>query len=158
MEGSKEDCIRWLLDQSPDKQYEVKEYKRKRSRDANAYFHVLCQKVAEKLGVSMSHVKNTIMSEFGQLDTDIPMVIMPDELDWRENQYLHLRPTPSSRIMDDGRVWRVYAVIRGSHTYNTAEMSRLIDGIVQEAKQQGIETIPPAELERMLSMWKGGAA
>ena len=47
------------------------------------------------------------------------------------------------------------AFLRGSHTYNTAEMARLIDGTVDEAKALGIETLTPAELERMKSTWTG---
>lgn len=49
-----------------------------------------------------------------------------------------------------------YRVYRGSHTYNTEEMSILIDGVVQEAKDQGIETATPDEIERLKSLWKGG--
>ena len=41
----------------------------------------------------------------------------------------------------------------GSSTYNTKEMSVLIDGIVYEAKELGIETLPPDELERMKVEW-----
>lgn len=154
MNGRRDDCIRWLLSQPPEKEYQVDDYRRKRSRDANAYFHVLCHKIAEKLGVSLSHVKNEVMSEYGQIDSDLPMVVFPDDIDWRENAYLHLRPTPSTRLMQDGKLWRVYLVIRGSHTYNTKEMARLIDGVVQEAKGLEIETLPPAELERMMEMWR----
>ena len=55
--------------------------------------------------------------------------------------------------MDNGKLYRVYVVMRGSHTYDTKEMSRLIDGTVQEAKEHGIETLPPDELERMMSTW-----
>jgi hypothetical protein len=33
-------------------------------------------------------------------------------------------------------------------------MSILIDGTVQEAKDLGIETIPPAELARLVKAWK----
>ena len=41
----------------------------------------------------------------------------------------------------------------GSSTYNTKEMSVLIDGTVYEAKELGIETLPPDELERMKIEW-----
>jgi hypothetical protein len=44
--------------------------------------------------------------------------------------------------------------MRGSHTYDTKEMARLIDGVVYEAKSIGIETLSPDELERMKSLWK----
>jgi len=42
-----------------------------------------------------------------------------------------------------------YIVIRGSHTYNSKEMSTLINGLVQECRQQDIETMTPAEIEQM---------
>jgi 16S rRNA U1498 N3-methylase RsmE len=45
------------------------------------------------------------------------------------------------------------AVMRGSHTYNTAEMSRLIDATVEEAKELGVETLTPDQLERMKASW-----
>ena len=44
-------------------------------------------------------------------------------------------------------------MMRGSHTYDTKEMSRLIDGAVFEAQALGIETLPPDELERMKQQW-----
>ena len=44
-----------------------------------------------------------------------------------------------------------YKVYRGSHSYDSKEMSILIDGTVEEAKALGIETLPPEELERMMS-------
>lgn len=33
-------------------------------------------------------------------------------------------------------------------------MAALIDGTIQEAKDLGIETLPPAELERMMKAWR----
>ena len=37
---------------------------------------------------------------------------------------------------------------------NTQEMSRLIDGTVSQAKELGIETATPEELERMKNEWR----
>jgi hypothetical protein len=37
----------------------------------------------------------------------------------------------------------------GSSTYNTAQMSLLIDHLVQDAKALGIETMTPQELEAL---------
>ena len=41
----------------------------------------------------------------------------------------------------------------GSSMYNTAEMSKLIDLIVQECQQLGIETKNPKELQSLLESW-----
>lgn len=43
----------------------------------------------------------------------------------------------------------------GSSTYSTAEMARLIDALISEAKAMGIETLPPDQLEALKASWKG---
>lgn len=44
-------------------------------------------------------------------------------------------------------------MIKGSSEYDTVEMSHFIDRIVEEAKELGIETATPDELERMKQEW-----
>lgn len=131
----------------------IKKHRLKRSLNANAYFHVLCGKIAEKQNLSHTMVHNMMIADYGQMDDDIKNIIMDADIPWEKITTIHLRPTSATRTMDNGKLYRVYIVMRGSHTYDTKEMSRLIDGTVQEAKELGIETLPPAELERMMSVW-----
>lgn len=42
----------------------------------------------------------------------------------------------------------------GSSVYNTKQMSRLIDHVVQDCKAVGIETLTPLELDRLKGDWK----
>ena len=42
----------------------------------------------------------------------------------------------------------------GTHLYNTAEMSKFIEGVVQEAQSLGIETKTPNEIAEMMSLWE----
>lgn len=58
------------------------------------------------------------------------------------------RPESSSNLRACGTV--NFYRIKGSSQYNTREMSRLIDGLVSECKECGIETLTPEELERMM--------
>lgn len=109
--------------------------------------------IAHSQGLSLIEVKNQMISDYGQYDEDMKDIIMKDSIDWRKLEKLHLQPTSATRIMDNGELYRVYLVMRGSHTYDTKEMSVLIDGTVQEAKQLGIETLPPDELRRMKEQW-----
>ena len=44
----------------------------------------------------------------------------------------------------------------GSSSYDTAEMSRLVEAVVEEAKGLGVETMTPVELDRLKAAWKGG--
>ena len=133
---------------------EIKEFKEKRSLSANAYFHVLVGKIADVQRVSHTEIHNYLIAEYGCLDEDMPPIILDDEVPWMKLETLHLRPTPAAKTLDNGRLHRVYYVMRGSHTYDTAEMSRLIDATVDEAKALGIETMAPAEIERMKALWR----
>lgn len=133
----------------------VKVWRRKRSLNANAYFHLLAGRLAEKLGTSHASIHNLMIARYGQVDMDVKTIILRDDVEYLELEHLHLRPTDATRVMDNGELYRVFFVMRGSHTYDTKEMARLIDGTVDECKEQGIETLPPDEIERMKSAWKG---
>ena len=129
----------------------------KRSLSANAYFHVLVQKIAAAVGASNIEIKNRLIREYGAylyVDGQIPTMTVKAEYEDRMliMEALHLQP-----IARDPETVKM-ALMRGSHTYSTAEMSRLIDGAVSEAKELGIETLTPAELERMKAAWNTGHA
>ena len=145
----------------------IKRWRQKRSKDANAYDHVLINKIAGKLGVSDAEIKNLTLGRYGQLDLDednkpIFMIVRdntPVEL-WEE---LHLRATDQTQILNKV-LYRVYYVMRGSHTYNTKEMARLIDGTLYDAKEAGLteaELMSPKEkdmLEKQYGIKIGEAA
>ena len=132
----------------------IKKYRLKRSLNANAYFHVLVDKIAEKQGLNHTMVHNKMIAEYGYMDEDIKNIILDDEVPWEKLASIHLRPTTATKVLDNGKLYRVYIVMRGSHTYDTKEMSRLIQGTVDEAKELGIETMSPDEIERMMRTWQ----
>lgn len=132
----------------------ARKHRKKRSLNANNYFHKLASLIAEKTNQSLTECKNQLIAEYGQIDTDIKTIILDDEIDWRKVESLHLRPSTATKVLDNGKLYRVYFVMRGSHTYNTLEMSRLIDATVAEAKELNIETMTPKEIERMMQAWE----
>lgn len=135
---------------------DVERVKKKRSLDANAYFHVLVQKIAEAVKSSNVEVKNHLIRDYGQyeyIDGKIPTYsVNADYVEMMLNREdIHFK-----HVGWDGDRAKL-AVMRGSHTYNTAEMAHLIDMTVIVAKAMGIETMPPAELERMMNQWQSTA-
>jgi len=131
---------------------QIKRKNEKRSLNSNSYFHVLCDKLRKRLGISMACCKNMLITSYGEpqyvdghpatIKTNIPP-------DWMEEQELmHCDPIPS-----EGDEWS-YLLYRGSHTYDSEEMNRLIEGTINECKEQGIETATPDELARMAALWK----
>ena len=134
----------------------AKEHKNKRSLDANAYYWQLVTKVAENIDSSIPYVHNYMLRKYGQVlivDDKMAFVVLPDTDEAfrkaEEAETFHIKPTSQVKQGKDGKMYRTYIMLRGSSDYNTYEMSKLIDGCVQEAKYLGIETLPPEELERM---------
>lgn len=149
------DDVRQFVDMSRNDDIRLKavRWRERRSLNANAYFHVLVGKIAQKLSSSLTEVHNQLIAGYGQPDPELGHVILRADIDWSRLDTIHLRPTASTRILDNGETYRVYYVMRGSHTYDTAEMAALIDGAVYEAKELGIETMTPAELEEIKRLW-----
>ena len=127
-------------------------YTQKRSLDANAYFHVLVGKISDSLTISKARAKNVLICKYGQpqLLPDGNIMVYktnaPEEFMW-EQEAIHCIP-----VKYDGNA-TFYKVYRGSHTYDTKEMSILIDGTVADAKELGIETMTPAELAEIKARW-----
>ena len=152
MVGTKKQIMYWLFDQEDGTNWDIREWHPKRSLSQNAYFHVLVEKIAKVLKVSNTAVKNKLIADYGFYDADVGHVIVKDSLDYLEFEQLHLKPSTKTQVMANGELYRVFYVMRGTHTYDTAEMTRISDKTVEEAKQLGIETLPPEELERMKQM------
>ena len=128
----------------------IEVHRERRSRDANAYFHVLVEELRKALKISFTACKNELITSYGQIEyiDDTPATVKsnipPEKM--REVETLHCKPIQTQEP-EEGVYW--YRIYRGSHTYNTAEMSQLIDGTIEECKAQGIETLTPNELARL---------
>ena len=99
-----------------DKEYSIslKRYRKTRSLDANSYFHVLCGKIAEKIGSSKIEVKNRMISLYGQpyvLDGKLDYIIVRDGLPVEKWQEIHLQPTAQTKELN-GVLYRVYINMR----------------------------------------------
>lgn len=131
-------------------------YSPKRSLNANAYFHSLCREIADKVNRTETFVKNKMISEYGQfdlMDNGERWIIKTnlDVLKMWEQETIHTKPYITRA--ENGKDVFFYAVMKPSHTYSVKEMSQLIDGTVQEAKELGIPTISDKEMERLLNAW-----
>lgn len=127
-------------------------HREKRSLSANAYFHTLCDKLRQSMGITMAECKNHLIAAYGQVlylegQQAVIKTNVPPE-DMQKVEYLH---TWLIKVGDDGAYW--YRVYRGSHDYNTKEMAQLIDGTVQECKAVGIETMTPNQIKLLIDMW-----
>ena len=151
-------AVAWLssliptLDDKKKYVIEIKQYRQKRSLDANAYCWVLIDKLAEKTGVSKSEVYRSAIKEIGgNCETVCVQDKAVDKLcrGWHHNGEGWQTETSKSKLEGCTNVTLYY----GSSVYDTMQMSRLIDNIVQDCKAVGIETMTPAELQSLKESW-----
>jgi len=128
-------------------------YRNKRSLDANAYFHLLVGKMAPLLDLSFAHCKNLLLARYGQPELLPDGNIMYYKTNAPEEYMFELETIHSFPVRyEKGATF--YRIMRGSHTFDTKEMSVLINGTVDEAKALGIDTETPGNIERMLQAWE----
>lgn len=135
----------------------IRKKRRKLSLDANAYYWKLASEAADILHVSKPYMHNQLLRRYGQIaiiDGQAVYAVLPDTDEAQkavdEAQTYHLKPTSQVKEGKGGIMYRTYMMLKGSSEYDTKEMSYLIDGLVCECKEMGIETLPPQELERMM--------
>jgi hypothetical protein len=132
----------------------VKEKKKARSLNANRYLWVMCQQLAEALGTTKLDIYQQAIRDIGvfrqveinekAVDTLIHSWKMhgdgwvADRVDYTENEGFVL-----------------VNLYYGSSTYNTKQMSRLIDNVVQDCKALDIETLSERELSLLKDSWEG---
>lgn len=124
-------------------------HREKRSLDANAYAWVLMGKIAAALNTSKDEVYEEMLRRYGVLYEDDDGYIT---ITVKNSVDMHKVDGHWQLIKDNG-TFKAYAMIKGSSQYDTKEMSSFIDGIVSEAKELGIETLTPHELEQMKAGW-----
>lgn len=147
-----------MIRRLPDGEYDIgiRDHKEKRSLSQNAYYWQLLGQLAGRLRMSKTELHNRILRDYGQLarmDGALVPVLIPDT-DKAERLTLaaetyHIKPTSGTMTGKNGKRYRQYVMLRGSHEYNTEEMSQLLDGMIQEAQAQGIQTLTPDQLARM---------
>lgn len=131
---------------------EVKEQHKKRSLDANAYFWVLADKLAEATRIPKEDIYRHAIREIGGNSTTVCVRDRAAEKlcqGWEKNGLGWLAETFPSKLPGCVNVTLYY----GSSTYDTKQMSRLIDNIVQDCQAVGIETLTPDKLALLVEEW-----
>jgi hypothetical protein len=130
----------------------IKKHRNKRSLTANAYSWVMIDKIAEAMNLDKTEVYRNAIRSIGGVSEIICVrdkALADLRAGWEHNGIGWQTETMPSKIDGCTNVILYY----GSSTYDTKQMSALIDHLVQDAKDLGIETLPPAELERMKVQW-----
>ncbi len=134
---------------------EIKPYRKKRSLDANGYYWQLNSKLAEKLNVSPVEIYRQHIQNIGNNYEILPLKDEAVEKfceAWAKNGIGWLTNTlGNSKLEGYTNIMAYY----GSSTYDSKQMAQLIDMMVDDCKEQGIETATPEEIERMKQQYGG---
>lgn len=124
---------------------EIKRHRKRRSLDQNAMYWSILGQLAKALRISDSRAHNLMLRRYGAVETidgKTIKLVLPDtdEAAQRadEAESYHIKPTSQVKVGTDGINYRTYLLLKGSHDMDTAEMKRLIDGVMDEAKQMGL--------------------
>lgn len=134
----------------------LKRFRKKRSLDANAYFWVLCGKLAAKTRQCKRDIYRSLIKEIGDNYEIVP--IKDEAVDtWCKN-WEHNGEGWQCDVLGESKLegYTNVCCYYGSSSYDTKQMSDLIDLVVFECKEQGIETMTPDELESLKAAWGNG--
>ena len=130
---------------------ELKKYRKKRSLDSNAYAWVLLGELQNVLNIPKEEIYRDLIKSIGSYEV-IPVkneAVEKFRQAWSKNGLGWVTETTKSKLEGFTNIITYY----GSSSYNTKEMTRLIDLLVEECKQFGIETKPKEEIESLLKEW-----
>lgn len=131
---------------------EAKKHKEKRSLDANSYFHLLIRELAKYEKVGFARMKNEMIFQYGKFAFDKDGWLIEIQSKKEPDYFLNLESMHWCWIRtdyeNDEPVYS-YRLYEPTHNLNSADFSLLLDGVIAECKDRGIETITPKELSRM---------
>ena len=130
--------------------FKLKIFRKSRSLDANSYFWVLCQKLGKVLKEDSTHIYRTYIK---QTNVYRDFHLLPEEAESFKTAWNKLGLGWACEQVDGDKERLIVRAWFGSSEYNTKQMSRLIEIAVEDCKIQGIETMTPDEIAKMLSLW-----
>lgn len=127
----------------------IEKHRNKRSLNANNYSWELQTEIANVLRISKEEVHFEMLKSYGQ--RDYISMLANVNIDDYYNYYEEI-----CTYKKNGNTFKSYMIYRGTHTYNSKEMSIFIDGVVQEARQLDIETLEDKEINELIREMENG--
>ena len=131
-----------------DKEYvcEIKKHRQKRSKNANSYMWELIGKLSQKMNKSTEELYRGYIKEFG-IFRDVEL--QPEAVKTLEHVWSAYGLGWFCECVDTVNDKTTLRLYYGSSSYNSKQMSVLIDAVIQDCKAVGIETMTPEELSRL---------
>ncbi len=132
----------------------LKKYRKHRSLDANAYFWKLLTELCELAEIDTIEEYKRRIKELGifrqfKIEKDN---IKTFEKMWTAQGIAWFCEIADTTYIGDTE-FKITNAYYGSSSFNSKQMTRLIDGVIQDCKAYGIETKPKEEIESLLKEW-----
>lgn len=133
---------------------ELKKYRKKRSLDANRYFWKLLSEYAEEKGIDTieeykERVKRLGIFRVSRVETKDVETYKKSWENWGTAWFCEVYDTEYLGNVE----FKILHLYYGSSSFNSKQMSRLINDLVEDCKEVGIETKPKAEIDSLLESW-----
>lgn len=127
---------------------EVKQYHQHRSLNSNSFLWVMLEKMAGVLNASKDELYLQMLDRYGVFTH---LIVKPQAVERVISEWRTVRNLGEIKV--NGQTGVQLQCYFGSSSYDTAEMARLIDGVVSECADLGIETLPQSEIDAMNQQW-----
>lgn len=124
-------------------------HRAKRSLDANALLWACLGNIADALRADKWEIYLRMLKRYGKY-THIcvkPNVVDAVRAQWRECEVI-------GEVNINGQKAVQMLCYFGSSTYDTKEFSRLLDGVISEMQEMGLETPASEDMRRALEQWE----
>ena len=129
---------------------EIKPHRKKRSLDANAMFWACIGEIAEVVNLPREKVYLKALKDYGQYEI---MSCKKKAFEMFKRQYRDCEQI-GYEYVNNGEVWVDVICYFGSHTYDTKQFSKLLDGVVEDMRELGLAPPPPKSIQKGLELWE----
>jgi hypothetical protein len=127
---------------------ECKEYRKKRSLDANGMLWAICTQIAAAIKSSKDEVYLTMLERYGVFTHIIVKAEAVERIkqEWRTCRVL-------GEVTVNGKTGIQIQCYYGSHLYDSKEFSVLLEGVISEAQEMGIEVVSEQDKQLLIQQW-----
>lgn len=141
MIGNKKKIINFLIDKNDDKEYEIKEYNKKRTLNQNSYYYELLGELSRKMRIPSEELHFELIKKSCPFED----YLVPDKANLRGIKYYEIL---NKRKVND-KLFKIVRIYVGSSSLDTTEMGILLDNLIEECHNQKIETMTPDQIAKL---------
>lgn len=151
MTGKADDLIKWLLSQDRDKVFDIKEHRDRRSLSANGLLWACLGEMAAALHSDKWAVYLQMLKRYGTYTYICvkPKAVEAVKAQWRETEEI-------GRVNINGQESVQLLCYFGSSTMNSKEFSTLLDGVISEMREIGLEPPASKDIKRVIKQLEEG--